>query len=99
MMKEDPMHGLVAGLVGLACLAAATPGWAASCREEIREAQRFVDTLRPGPNTRNAQRHLAAARRAGSERRCIAELRQVNVYATRSDAADRRLTAERRPYR
>jgi len=93
------MRALVAGFVGLACLGASTPGWAASCREEIRVAQRFVDTLRPGPNTRAAQRHLVAARRAGSERQCAAELRQVDVYARRSDAADRRLLAERRPYR
>jgi hypothetical protein len=61
-----------------------------SCAQ-IPDAQRFVDQLRPGPNTREAQRHLDAARNAGSEQQCIAELRQVDKYAKRSSAADRQI--------
>ena len=57
---------------------------------DLPMAERFVQTLRPGPNTRAAQRHLEAARHAGSERRCSAELQQVDKYARRSVAADKR---------
>ncbi len=69
---------------------AATPQITCS---QIPAAQRFVERLKPGPNTRAAQQHLAAARHAADardERRCVAELGRVNYYATRSAAADRR---------
>jgi hypothetical protein len=56
---------------------------------DIPAAQHFVDGLRPGPNTREAQRHLDAAKRAKSEKDCDAELRQVDTYARRSAAADK----------
>ncbi len=73
------------------CLA---PGFAAaaaiSC-SELPKAQHFVATkLRPGPNTRAAKRHLAAAKRAHSERQCSAELALTDRYARRSLAADRK---------
>ncbi|HXQ51913.1 MAG TPA: hypothetical protein VN802_12515 [Stellaceae bacterium] len=79
--------------------AAATKRGGITCAQ-IPDAQRFVDGLRPGPNTREAQRHLDAAKSATSDRQCVAELRQVNVYARRSSAADKRLAAgERHPHR
>jgi hypothetical protein len=84
------MRILVGALAVVVVLLPCLPAKAASCAAEVRSAERFVERLRPGPNTRAAERHLAAARRAHSERRCMAELRQVNVYAERSAAADRR---------
>jgi hypothetical protein len=70
-----------------------SPGLAAAAAipcSDIPKAQHFVDGLRPGPNTRAAQRHLDAAKRARSARQCSAELRKVDFYARRSAAADRR---------
>ncbi len=69
------------------------PGLAAAAAipcSEIPKAQHFVHGLKPGPNTRAAQRHLDAAKRAKSPRQCSAELRKVDYYARRSAAADRR---------
>ena len=63
---------------------------------QIPEAQRFVEGLRPGPNTRAAQEHLDAAKQAsdrGNDRECVSELTRVNDYATRSANADKRGTA------
>jgi hypothetical protein len=63
---------------------------------QIPDAQRFVDKLRPGPNTNAAQQHLDAAKRAadaGDERHCVSELGQVNHYATRSAEIDKRAAA------
>jgi len=60
---------------------------------QIPDAQRFVDGLKPGPNTRAAQQHLDAAKQAanaGNDRQCVSELGRVNYYATRSAAADKR---------
>jgi|SRR5215470_2619307 len=57
---------------------------------DLPMAESFVQKLRPGPNTLAAQRHLEAARAARSERQCSAELRQVDKYAKRSVAADKR---------
>jgi len=60
---------------------------------QIPEAQRFVQGLRPGPNTRAAQQHLDAAKHAadsGNDRQCVSELTRVNDYATRSANADKR---------
>jgi hypothetical protein len=66
---------------------------------QIPDAQRFVDKLRSGPNTREAQRHLDAAKSATSVKQCVAELHQVNVYARRSSEADKRMaSAARRPH-
>ena len=62
---------------------------AISC-SDIPDAERFIGTLRPGPNTTAAQRHLDAAKRATSDKQCVAELRQVDKYARRSYAADQR---------
>lgn len=85
------MRVLVAAFAASIALLPSLPAAAASCRSEIQSAASYVDQLRPGPNTRAAKRHLSAARRARSERACMAELRQVNTYAQRSAAADRRL--------
>lgn len=60
---------------------------------QIPEAQRFVQGLKPGPNTRAAQEHLDAAKQAadaGNDRQCVSELTRVNDYATRSADADKR---------
>jgi hypothetical protein len=57
---------------------------------DIPKAEHFLASLRPGPNTRAAERHLAAAKRAKSPRQCSAELRKVDFYARRSAAADHR---------
>ncbi len=78
---------LAAALLGL------VPGLAAAkpipC-SDIPKAQAFIDKLQPGANTRAAQKHLDAAKRAKSERQCSAELRQVDRYARRSYAADKK---------
>jgi len=69
---------------------AATPQITCS---QIPQAQRFVDGLKPGPNTRAAQQHLDAAKQAanaGNDRQCVSELGRVNEFATRSAAADKR---------
>ena len=63
-----------------------------SCAQ-IPDAQRFVDGLKPGPNTNAAQQHLDAAKHAsdaGDQRHCVSELTRVNYYARRSAAADKR---------
>ncbi len=76
----------------LAALVFATPAFAATqitC-SQIPEAQRFLETLKPGPDTREAQIHLDAAKRAKTNRECVHELGIVNYYATRSVEADRR---------
>jgi hypothetical protein len=63
---------------------------AVSCAD-LPKAERYVrQKLRPGPNTRQAERHLEAARRAHSARQCSAELQKVDYYAKRSVAADQR---------
>jgi hypothetical protein len=90
------MRVTVAAVAALVVFAPALPAMAQSCSSEIEAAQRFVDKLRPGPNTRQAERHIAAARRARSERQCMAELRRANTFAERSAAADRRLASRRR---
>jgi hypothetical protein len=75
----------------------ATGGGGLSC-SQVPDAQRFVDKLRPGPNTREAQHHLDAAKSATSDQQCISELHQVDIYARRSSEADKRLaSAERHP--
>lgn len=63
---------------------------------QIPDAQRFVDGLKPGPNTSQAQQHLDAAKQAsnaGNDSQCVSELGRVNEYATRSAAADKRAAA------
>ena len=69
------------------------PGIAAAAVpcSDLPKAESFVrEKLRPGPNTRLAERHLEAARHARSARQCSAELQKVDFYAKRSAAADRR---------
>jgi hypothetical protein len=86
---------LIALVLGLA-VALPAPGRAQAAQAaglscaEIPAAENFVAGLHPGPNTRAAQRHLAAARRARTNSGCAAELRQVDRYAKASAAADRR---------
>jgi hypothetical protein len=87
------IRGLAATLAALAILTLALPAGAATCETEIPAAQSFLDKLRPGPNTAAAQRHLDAAKRAPSADVCAAELRQVDKYARRSQAADQRAAA------
>jgi len=63
---------------------------------DLPTAEQFVQKLRPGPSTTQAQRHLELAKQATSDRRCSAELRQVDKYAKRSVAADKRAAHKRR---
>lgn len=61
---------------------------------QVDDAQHFVDGLKPGPNTRAAQKHLDAAKaasQAGNDQQCVQELGRVNYYARRSAAADKRV--------
>lgn len=77
---------VAAPLCFIAGLAMAAP---ISC-SELPKAEHFVATrLKPGPNTRAAERHLAAARHAKSPAECSKELGLVDLYARRSLAADR----------
>jgi hypothetical protein len=57
---------------------------------DIPMAQNFLNKLKPGPNTRAAQHHLDLAKQAKSESQCSAELAEVDKYARRSAAADKR---------
>jgi len=81
--------------IAIAAAALLLPGIAAaatpiSCRE-LPKAEQFVHTrLSPGPNTREALHHLAAAKAAPSPRQCSEELAKVDYFARRSLAADRR---------
>jgi len=90
------MRVISATIVAAFLLAIPTLASAAAPRitcSQIPAAQRFVEGLRPGPNTRAAQQHLDAAKRAADardERQCVTELGRVNYYATRSAAADKR---------
>ncbi len=64
---------------------------------DLPKAEKFVhERLHPGPNTREAERHLEAARRARTERECSDELTAVDAFARRSLAADR---AAEQPHR
>lgn len=65
---------------------------------QIPDAQRFLDGLKPGPNTNAARQHLDAAKHAadgGNDRQCVSELSRVNYYATRSAAADKHAATHR----
>jgi len=75
---------LLAFLLPSLAVAAAIPS------SDLPMAESFVQKLRPGPNTRAAEHHLAAAKAATSDAQCSAELRQVDRYARRSVAADKR---------
>jgi hypothetical protein len=57
---------------------------------QIPHAQSFLNGLKPGPNTRAAQGHLNAAKKARSDKQCVAELKKVDFYARRSAAADKK---------
>jgi hypothetical protein len=77
---------LVAAIIALPALA-----WGAEITcSQVPDAQRYVEGLRPGPNTSRALQHLDLARSAPSEAQCVSELRIVDRYAKRSAAADRR---------
>jgi len=84
------MRAVIVLVGSLTLLGSALPAAAASCDGQIREAERYVDQLRPGPNTRAAERYIEAARRAPTERQCFADLRQADFYARRSASLDRR---------
>ena len=69
----------------------ATPGVALAaipCSDLPKADQYIHERLHTVPNTRAAERHLEAARRARSERACSSELAQADRYAKRSLAAD-----------
>ncbi len=74
-------------------LVLAPPAFAADQIEcsQIPHAQSFIDGLKPGPNTKAAQHHLDAAKKAKSDKECVTELGKVNYYAKRSAAADARM--------
>jgi hypothetical protein len=84
------MRLLVATAAALLCLGSALPATAAITCADIPAAQKFVDGLKPGPNTRQAQAHLDKAKSASSDSQCVAELGQVNKYAAASAAADKK---------
>ena len=84
------MRVLVATAAAFLCLASALPAAAAISCSDIPAAQKFVDGLKPGPNTSKAQAHLDKAKSASSDGQCVAELGQVNKYASASAAADKR---------
>jgi len=86
-MRLFVLASVLFGLLGPAMAIAAIP-----C-SDLPNAESFVAKLQPGPNTRAAQRHLEAAKRATSETQCSAELAQVDKYARRSLAADKRAAA------
>ncbi len=86
------MRALIGTIAAFVFLAPAAAQAAIPC-SDIPKAQHFIDNLRPGPNTRAAHRHLDAAKRATSESHCSAELSEVDKYARRSAAADKRLAA------
>lgn len=86
------MRAIAVTIVVLFLAAPSMADAAISC-SQLPAAQGYVDKLRPGPNTQQAQRHLDAARAATSDSGCVAELRQVNKYARRSAAADRRVSS------
>ena len=89
-VEERSMRALILPTVLLAALLPGVAGAAAIPCSDLPMAESFVQKLKPGPNTRAAQSHLEAAKAATSEQTCSAELRQVDKYAKRSVAADRR---------
>jgi hypothetical protein len=92
------MRTLVLSTALLTLLLPVTAEAAAIPCSDLPMAEGFVQKLRPGPNTRAAQQHLEAAKAATSQEACSAELRQVDKYAKRSVAADRRAGHHRRGY-
>jgi hypothetical protein len=60
---------------------------------EIPAAQSFVDGLKSSPDKREAQLHLDRAKKATSDAACDKELRQVDKYARRANAAEKRAAA------
>jgi hypothetical protein len=84
------MRVLVATAAAFLCLATALPAAAAISCSDVPAAQKFVDGLKPGPNTSKAQAHLDKAKSASSDSQCVAELGQVNKYASAAAAADKR---------
>ena len=84
------MRTLVLPAALLMLLLPSIAGAAAIPCSDLPMAETFVQKLRPGPNTRAAERHLEAAKSATSDAQCSAELRQVDRYAKRSVAADKR---------
>ena len=81
----------LAALAVAALLLQATAAAAAAIPcSDVPMAQYFINKLKPGPNTRAAQHHLDLAKKAKSESACSAELAEVDKYARRSAAADKR---------
>src|SRR5579862_4344989 len=84
-------------IVFAALIAFTAPAWAADSFQcsQIPHAQAFLSKLKPGPNTAAAQHHLDAAKKAHTDKQCVAELKKVDYYARRSAAADQK--AKRTP--
>jgi len=61
---------------------------------QLPQAEKFVEGLKPGPNTSAAQRHIALAKSAKDENQCVTELGKVNYYAKRSLTADQRAASK-----
>jgi hypothetical protein len=83
------MRTLVLAAIAVLAHAAAAAADPIPC-SDIPTAQDFLNKLKPGPNTRAAQHHLDLARQARSATQCSAELAEVDKYARRSAAADKR---------
>ncbi|HUN48529.1 MAG TPA: hypothetical protein VMU85_18515 [Stellaceae bacterium] len=84
------MRSLLAAAVVAALLPVSVASAAPIPCSDIPMAQSFLNKLKPGPNTRAAQHHLDLAKQAKSESQCSAELAEVDKYARRSAAADKR---------
>lgn len=91
------MRAIAATIVTLVLLSAPAMAQTAISCSQIPDAQAYIDKLGPGPNTDKAQHHLDAAKQATSDGGCVAELRQANLYAKRSAAADRRMASRGTP--
>jgi hypothetical protein len=87
------------GIAPVALLLALVPATARAellrC-SEIPAAQRYVEGLKPGPDTTKAREHLDAAKHAASDQECDKELRQVDLYARRA-AGEKRDAAPTAP--
>jgi len=87
------VSALTGAVFGSTAVPASAQSTGISC-SDLPVAAAFVGKLQPGPNTNAAEKHLEAAKRASSDKQCVAELRQVDYYARRSVAADQRHAEE-----
>jgi hypothetical protein len=85
------MKPILAAILALTLLAPTALAASEITCSQIPQAEAFLKKLHPGPNTKAAWSHLAAAKRARSDRECVRQLGAVNYFAKRSLAADRRM--------